>query len=233
MNIARSAALLAGGVLALTACGATNEQPDIDPLDDALPAAVGVRAEGCNPSDDIGSGSMIDTELALTAAHVVAGATDVRVVDADGRLHPATVVMFDPELDVAVLRTERPVGTPLTVDAPAEAGDRGAIVTFRGSDEPRGPVISRVDVVRTVNIDTTDIYLDRDVTRAGFEVSADVEPGDSGAVVVIGGAAAGVIWARSTEQEGRAWAVDIPDVIRDPSTRRALVDPVDTGACPR
>ena len=38
--------------------------------------------------------------------------------------------------------------------------------------------------MRTVNIDTTDIYLDADVTRPGFEVAADVEPGDSGAVVV-------------------------------------------------
>lgn len=231
MNLAPGTALLTGVVLAVTACGATRVQPDIDTLDVARTAAIGVRAGGCNPSDDIGSGSMIDADLALTAAHVVAGATDVRVVDADGAPHAADVVMFDPELDIAVLRTAQPIGTPLTVGAPAESDDRGAIVTFRG-DEPRSLVTSRVSVVRTVDIDTTDIYLDRDVTRAGFEVSAEIETGDSGAVVVLpGGIAAGMIWAKSTQRDGRAWAVDLPRELGDADHRSSLIDPVAVGDC--
>lgn len=232
MNVAPRTALLTGVVLAVTACGATRVQPGIDTLDVARNAAIGVRAEGCNPSEDIGSGSMIDTDLALTAAHVVAGATDVRVVDAGGAPHAADVVMFDPELDIAVLRTAQPIGTPLTVGAPAESDDRGAIVTFRGDDESRRLVTSRVSVVRTVDIDTTDIYLDRDVTRAGFEVSAEIETGDSGAVVVLpGGIAAGMIWAKSTQRDGRAWAVDLPRELGDADHRSSLIDPVAVGDC--
>ena len=62
-------------------------------------------------------------------------------------------------------------------------------------------------MIRTVDIDTTDIYLDRNVRRAGFEVAAEIEAGDSGAVVVLpGGIAAGMIWAKSTQRNGRAWA---------------------------
>lgn len=237
MNIARPAALLAAAVLAITACGATRLQPDIATLDIATldiarTAAIGVRAEGCNPSDDIGSGSMIDTDLALTAAHVVAGATDVRIVDANGEAYAADVVMFDPELDIAVLRAAQPLGTPLTVGAPAEADDRGAIVTFRGDDEQRRLVTSRVRVMRTVDIDTTDIYLDRDVTRAGFELSAEIEPGDSGAVVVLpGGLAAGMIWSKSTQRDDRAWAIDLPTELADADHRSSLVDPVAVGDC--
>jgi hypothetical protein len=234
MSIARLAALLAGGITAVAACQASPAQPDTDLLDDALPAAIGVRADGCNPNDESGSGSMIDMDLAVTAAHVVAGATAVRVVDADGALHAADVVMFDPELDLALLRTARTIGTPLSVDAPAETDDRGVIVTFRGTHEQRELVISHVRVMRTVNIDTTDIYLDGDITRAGFEVVADIEPGDSGAVVVLpGGVAGGMIWAKSTERDDRAWAIDLPPELRDAGFRTSLSDPVDTGTCTR
>lgn len=216
----------------LTACQATPDRPDTDLIDDALRAALSVHAAGCSPSDDIGSGSMIDADLAVTAAHVVAGATDVRVAGADGAQQPADVVMFDPELDLAVLRTSRPIGTPLGTAAPAETDDRGVIVTFRGTDGERGAVVSRVRVVRTVSIDTTDIYLERDVTRPGFEVNAEVEPGDSGAVVVLtGGLAGGMIWAKSTQRDDRAWAIDLPPELHDDGVRASLIDQVDTGVC--
>lgn len=218
--------------MAVTACGATQIRPDLDTLDVASAAAVGVRSEGCSPSDDIGSGSMIDVDLALTAAHVVAGATDIRVVDASGAEHAADVVVFDPELDIAVLRTAQPIGTPLTVGAPTKSNDRGKIVTFRGNDEQRSLVVSRVTVIRTVDIDTTDIYLDRNVRRAGFEVAAEIEAGDSGAVVVLpGGIAAGMIWAKSTQRNGRAWAVDLPLELGDADHRSMLIDPVAIGDC--
>jgi S1-C subfamily serine protease len=225
---------LTAGVLALSACQTTPEQPTDDLLDVAIPAAISVRADGCNPSDDIGSGSMIDAELAVTAAHVVAGATAVRVVDSEGALYHADVVMFDPALDLAVLRAERPIGASLSVGAPAESDDAGVIVTFRGTEERRRPVVSRVRVARTVNIDTTDIYLRGDVTRPGFEVTADIEPGDSGGVVVLpGGIAAGMIWAKSTQRDDRAWAIDLPAELGDADVRAGLLDPVDTGACTR
>ena len=226
------AALLAGTAVVLAACAASSPPPGSDPLDGALPSAIGVRADGCNPSDDVGSGSMIDTDLAVTAAHVVAGSTDVRVVDSGGTVNAAEVVLFDPGLDIAVLRTASPIGTPLRVGASPEAGDRGTIVTFRDTDGERALVVSHVRVVRTVNIDTTDIYLDEDVTRAGFEVTAEIEPGDSGAVVVVpGGVAVGMIWARSTQRTDRAWAIDLPTELGDAEQRAALTDPVDVGAC--
>ena len=175
---------------------------------------------------------MIDVDLAVTAAHVVAGAVEVDVVDADGATRSADVVMFDPDLDLAVLRTAAPIGAPLTIGSPAQADDQGVIVTLRDTDGEPDAVTSSVRVERTVNIDTTDIYLEADVTRAGFEVVADIESGDSGAVVVLpGGRAGGMIWAKSTERGDRAWAIDLPAELGDADVRASLVDPVDTGAC--
>ena len=238
MNATLRVALLAGAVLAVTACQTTDEQSGADTrfeserFDDARPAAISVRAGGCNPSDDIGSGSMIDADLAVTAAHVVAGADEIDVVGADGATRSADVVMFDPDLDLAVLRTSDPIGAPLIIGPPAEADDQAVIVTVRGTDDDPDVVTARVRVERTVNIDTTDIYLEGDVTRPGFEVVADIESGDSGAVVVLpGGRAGGMIWAKSTERMDRAWAIDLPAELGDADVRASLIDAVDTGAC--
>ena len=92
-------------------------------------------------------------------------------------------------------------------------------------------------VLRTVNIRTTDIYLDDPVERPGFEIEATIDPGDSGALVVLPGGGVGVIWARSNEREQRAWAVDLPSELVDPGVRAEFSDPsttlADVGGCIR
>jgi S1-C subfamily serine protease len=198
----------------------------------ARASVLDVRASGCGPSEAFGTAALVGDGHAVTAAHVVAGATDVRVIDRQGHEHDAEVVMFDPALDVAVLSTPADIGVPLdTAQENAAAGERGVAGFARRVDGTVETRIAPVEVVRHVAIDTTDIYLAEPVTRAGFEVEADIDPGDSGAVVVIGGDAAGVIWARSTVRDRRAWAVDLPAAVRDPDRLRSLAQPVDTGPC--
>ncbi len=197
-------------------------------------AVLDVRADGCEPREILGTASLIGSGHALTAAHVVAGARRTTVIGSDGERREAQVVLLDPDLDIAVLKTPEGIGEALDFyDGDIDAGTVGVVAFARLEDGRVDVRTTDLEVLRHVDIATTDIYLDRDVTRSGFEIAASIDPGDSGAVVVIGGGAAGVIWARSTEREGRAWAVDIPDVVRDPVTRRALVVPVDTGVCAR
>lgn len=232
MSSRRRAALLAVGIALFSACRTAPEPPDAHTTDAARSAGIDVLADGCGPTPDEGSGSMIDDDLAITAAHVVAGATEVRVVAADDAIHGAEVVYFDPELDLAALRTAQPIGAPLRIGSPAETDDRGVIVRFDEADGHRSHVASQVRVLRTVNIDTTDIYLERDVTRRGFEVDAEIESGDSGAVVVLpGGIAGGMIWAKSTERGDRAWAIDLPEELGDAGFRASLVDAVPVDRC--
>jgi S1-C subfamily serine protease len=202
--------------------------------DESRSAALDVRTSGCGPREGFGSASLIDSGLAITAAHVVAGATEVTVIDSDRTEHRASVVEFDPDLDIAIIRVQADIGTPLQFrDARVEQGDVGTIAVARGRDDTGGMVTTDVEVgvLRRANVATTDIYRNADVVRPGFEIAASVEPGDSGAVVVIDGAAAGVVWSRSIERGERAWVVNIPEAYRDLDTRRSLVESVNTGEC--
>lgn len=198
----------------------------------ATAAAIDLRADGCSSISAFGSGSMISENLALTAAHVVAGSDGVEVVDVDGQRTAADVVLFDPDLDLAVVRTADPVGRPLALrPEDPRVGEVGVVALPRWEDGELDLRVADVEVIRTVNISTTDIYLDADVDRPGFKVTASIDPGDSGGIVVLPGGGAGLIWARSLDDEARAWGIDLPAVLFDSEQLAALVDPVDTQRC--
>jgi hypothetical protein len=214
------------------------ERSGLPPIGAARDAAIGVRADGCGPRTGLGTGSMIDERLAVTAAHVVAGSDLIELSSAAGETTAADVVSFDPDLDLAVLRVDEPIGEalPLRV-AEARVGEVGVVALPQHTADPVAIDIATVRVLRTVNIRTTDIYLDDPVERAGFEIEAQIDPGDSGAVVVLPGGGAGVIWARSNQRDARAWAVDLPPELADPEVRGRLADPAtplaDVGGCTR
>jgi len=223
----RSVALLVAlSTAAAVSCGNDSGVDD----DTIAEATVRVRADGCGPRTELGTGTSIGDGLVVTAAHVVAGAERVEVVDQLGDPVEAEVVLFDPALDVAALRpiTAPSPPVPLRADRAAE-GDTGviAIASTDGSIE-----LVDVEVMQRVTILTTDIYRDEAVQRPGLRIAVSVEPGDSGAMVHLEGGGAGIVWSRSTESSDQAWTVDLPDELLEPASRRALVEPVDTGPCP-
>ncbi len=176
---------------------------------------------------------MIDVGLVVTAAHVVAGAESIEVVATDGRRADGEIVLFDPELDLAVIRTDVPVGEPLAARADAaEAGEIGIVVLPRMTQGDMLVEIADVTVVRKATIRTTDIYLDAKVERAGFEIEGSIDPGDSGAMVVLPGGGVGIVWARSNVDARRAWAIDLPAPLVD-GRAAALTTAVDVGPCTR
>lgn len=196
--------------------------------DAALAGSVRIEAAGCGPTERNGMATAIDGDLFVTAAHVVAGSEIVEVVDASGRRSTAEVVTFDPLLDIAVLRAaDADAATVPIRQERAAADERGAVVV---SDVDDALDWVAVTIVRRATIETTDIYRDTDVTRAGFEIEASIEPGDSGAAVHLPGGIVGIVWARSTVHPDRAWAIDIPDRFLDEAA--AADSPVDTGPCP-
>ena len=222
----RSVALLLACGAALAGCGAT---PSID-AESVGNATLRVRADGCGPRTELGTGTSIDDGLVVTAAHVVAGATQVEVIDGRGDARAADVVFFDPALDVAALRpTSAPSGAATLRGTPGRVGDSGVIAAWStgGSIE-----LQEVDVVQRVTILTTDIYGDIDVERPGLRITATVEPGDSGAMVHLPDGGVGIVWSRSTERADQAWTVDVPEELVRRELRSELVEPVDTGPCP-
>jgi hypothetical protein len=104
--------------------------PSIGELDSAVQLArsstVKIEGEGCGGISQ-GSGFVADTDLVITNAHVVAGVGQPSVLDAGGR-HRARVIFFDPDLDMAVLRTTNLAGEPLVMDANPAAKNTSAAI---------------------------------------------------------------------------------------------------------
>ena len=167
-------------------------------------AAVGIVADTCGADDGTGSGAIVGPGLVLTSAHVVAGATSVTVTQAD-RTAPATIVAFDPEMDLAYLSVEGLTATSFEV-ANDHVDDGDHAVAYVVRDHTVVAVPARIR--RRVQLSTEDIYVEGETLRPGFELEADIEPGDSGGAVLVDGKLVGVVWARSRRADDRAYAID-------------------------
>ncbi len=241
LDAAAGAGLLAGAML-VASCG-SGSSPDAERVADTSlaidrerieSATMQVRSNDCGPRAELGTATAIGDGIVVTAAHVVAGASEVTLVDADRTATSAEVVLFDPDLDVAALRATRGAADPVTVVSAelrperASEGETGvmAIVADDGSVELR-----EIEVLQRVTIETTDISGTRAVERPGLRLAATVDRGDSGAMVHLVGGGVGIVWSRSTATPDQAWTVDLPGELVDPAERRTLTTPVDTGDC--
>jgi S1-C subfamily serine protease len=228
--VRRILATAAACTVALSACG--DDPSSGSPADAARASAVSVDARGCGPQPDTGSGAVLGDDVVVTAAHVVAGADEIIVSDGTGS-YAGIVVWFDPDQDVAAVRLESPDADPTRpptalLDGSVAPGTGGALAIVDGDTV----TVRDVEVLRAVTIETTDIHHTVDVRRSGYEIAATIEPGDSGALVHVDGGAIGIVWARSTRHDERAWVVALPDELTDPDRRADLVVPVDAGDCP-
>lgn len=199
-------------------------------------SVVGISVTGCAPRPEIGSGFVVavdgvDEPLVLTSAHVVAGAHAITVTrgDASGT---GTVVAFDPDMDLAYLTVDGLASAhPWTVGTASLAGgERGTVYVVRDAEAVALPVTVR----RRVRIRTEDVYAEGETLRPGYELSADIEPGDSGGAVVVGGQVIGVVWARSRRADDRAYAIDpvrAGDRLRD-QLRTGDLGGTDLSRCP-
>ncbi len=193
-------------------------------------AAVSIEAGGCDVSNAAGNGLIVAPGLVLTSAHVLKGSTEI-VVSRDDRSTTATIVAFDPNMDLAYLAIEPSFGGTIPMgDGDTRNGDRGTAYVFRSGTPVRVPVVFR----RPINIRTEDIYRKGETNRPGFELDADLKAGDSGGVVIVNGEAVGVLWARSRNVDHRAYAIDPVEagaLIRAQLDSGEIDDPIDLARC--
>lgn len=196
----------------------------------AAPSTLKVVAVGCGQIQE-GSGFVVAQGLVVTNAHVVAGTRSIRVEDAIG-YHVASVVLFDPEFDLAVLRVRGLFEHALRIDSGTVG--RGAKAIVIGYPEG-GPL--RVDPagVRSEILATgLDIYGQNPTVRTVYEIQALVRPGNSGGPLVEpDGLLIGVVFSRSPTSPDIGYALASPAVLQRVHAAEALPRSkvVGTGAC--
>ena len=196
----------------------------------AAPSTLKVVAVGCGEIQE-GSGFVVSPGLVVTNAHVVAGTGSVKVVDSAG-YHTASVELFDPEFDLAVLRVPGISEKPLTIDPHMVGrGTKGVVIGYPDG----GPLTVDPAAVRTEILATgLDIYGQNQTTRSVYEVEALVRPGNSGGPLVESdGLVIGVVFSRSPSTPDIGYALASPGVLRRVELAEALPTStvVGTGAC--
>ncbi|MBI3649081.1 MAG: MarP family serine protease [Actinobacteria bacterium] len=177
-----------------------------------------------------GSGFVVAPGYVVTNAHVVAGESVTAVQASLSR--PATVVAFDPNLDIAVLHVDGLDAPPLPLDSdPVTRGTDGAVLGYPEG----GPFDAEAAAVRRpLTAVGRDIYGSHVVTREVLELQTLVRPGNSGGPFVLaGGGVAGVVFAASTTDPNVGYAIAISEV--QPIVQAAVgrTAAVPTGDCVR
>jgi len=189
-------------------------------------STVKVRGVACSRLQE-GSGFFVDDDLVVTNAHVVAGQQETTLALTDGSSFGATVVAFDPDRDLAVLRAEgtRP---PLPL-RDAAVGDTGGVFGYPGG----GPLeISPFRVADEITARGRDIYDQGTTEREVLVLASDLEPGDSGSALVDPqGRVVGVAFAVAPDRPGVAYALSVDEV--EAVLAGDLSSARDTGACLR
>ena len=194
----------------------------------AGPSTVKIVGVGCGDIQE-GSGFVVAPGLVVTNAHVVAGISRPTVEDTDGT-HDTTVVLFDPEYDLAVLRVPGLTERPLTLDpATVGRGTQAAVLGYPGG----GPfAYGPAGVTAEYEAQGRDIYGQGLTDRAVYEIQAVVRPGNSGGPLVEpDGTVIGVVFARSTTDGDVGYALTSPGVLARVRQAESASAAVGTGAC--
>jgi S1-C subfamily serine protease len=176
-----------------------------------------------------GSGFVFAADRVMTNAHVVAG-VDQPEVEVNGEQRKATVVLYDPERDVAVLAVPDLGLRPLSfATRPVDTND-DAIVLGYPED---GPFFAGAARIRDrMEIRGPDIYNDRTVTRQVYSIYGDVRSGNSGGPLVApDGTVLGVIFAAAVDQQFTGFALTAAEVADDARTGAASDSAAPTGDC--
>ena len=196
----------------------------------AVASTVRVESTGCGASFT-GAAFSVAEGYFVTNAHVVAGAERITLRGLTSSQR-GTVVLFDSDLDVAVLYAPK-LSLSSLVLAP-EAPGRGAVGAALGY--PNGAGLTALPAVVTAQVRARgrDLYGTVPVVRDILELRAAIEPGSSGGPLVLAnGTVGGLVFAESRSDETIGYALDPADVAVAIMPGIGQTDAVDTGPCIR
>ena len=193
-----------------------------------------VKVEGvalsCQRSIE-GSGFVISPDHVLTNAHVVAGVNSRQTVTTQGgQSLPATVVYYDPQVDVAVLYVPGLNLTPLRFAGTANPSDNAVVAGYPLNATDLHLVPARIGGIQ--NAQGPNIYQTSTVTRQIYEVRAVVKSGNSGGPLLSpAGTVDGVVFAAAVGESDTGFALTAAEVSADASAGEQLTAPVSTQMC--
>jgi S1-C subfamily serine protease len=177
-----------------------------------------------------GSGFVFADGRVMTNAHVVAGVHNPQVqVGGVGPQLAATVVYYDPKVDVAILVVKGLHAKPLAFSGTL-GSSADAVVAGFPEDGPYQTVAARIRGAELAR--GPDIYQDADVTRDIYAVRAQVQPGNSGGPLLdTSGGVAGVVFGRAVNDPSTGYALTASQVSAAAAAGRTATAPVSTRGC--
>ena len=205
--------------------GRVARDPDVQRAQESV---FKIRGENSCSRGVEGSGFLYGPDRVMTNAHVVAGVDrPVVLVGEDER--PATVVYYNPDIDIAVLAVDGTRGPFLRFDQSGRPNQAGAVLGYP-QDGPYNVQAARIRGEQRLR--SPDIYGDGTVVREVFSLRALVRPGNSGGPLVSSaGKVLGVIFAASVTDTDTGYALTSEQVAGAAAQGLTRSTDVDTGAC--
>ena len=193
----------------------------------AEPSLVRLTSFGCGGLVS-GTGFAIGQHLIATNAHVIAGIRRT-IIKYHGHSYEGVPVVFNPTLDLAILRVPKLTVLPLVLaQNNAPIGATVAVLGYPGGNYHVVPGILR----DTLAVSARSIYDQGMFGRGIYEIQAHVEYGSSGSPVVLAdGEVAGIIFSKSTDLPNQAYALTSPHLVTALRRARTSYRRVNDGAC--
>jgi S1-C subfamily serine protease len=191
--------------------------PRADPLSLGVLSAsaastVKVEGQACGKLQE-GSGWAVAPDLIVTNAHVVAGepSGQTEVLLPDGRtLGPATVVLYNPSVDIALLKVPDLNEVPLKI-ATGSSGQKVAVLGHPNGQDPLA--VQPATIADEVLAKGQDIYGTHETLRAVFVLAALLARGDSGAPLIdTSGRVVGIAFAIAPDRSTTAYALSTSEL---------------------
>jgi S1-C subfamily serine protease len=175
-----------------------------------------------------GSGFVLSPDRVMTNAHVVAGANSV-TVEASGNPYDATVVSYDPTVDIAILSVPNLPSGPLAfANTPVTSGTQAIVMGYPGGG---GFVPTPARIRELIELSGPDIYRSSTVNREVYTVRASVEQGNSGGPLIdLNGEVLGVVFGAAVDDNDTGFVLTAKEVAAQ-LAHIGDTAPVATGEC--
>jgi uncharacterized membrane protein required for colicin V production len=194
----------------------------------AVDSTARITTRACD-SQVNGTGVIVAPGYVVTNAHVVAGATAIRATIGSD-VADAEPVLFDPNLDVAVLHVPGLDGRALRfATSVPERGATGAALGYAGGGSL---AVLPAAVAGAYEAIGHDIYDGAQVRREIVELRAAIEPGDSGGPLILeDGTIGGLVFAESRTDPEVGYALSPVAISTRVSPAIGRTGVVDVGRC--